>query len=131
MGQGVRLRVSLLPLEPLQIRHGRLELALLTTCFEPTALDGYREHASARIYRTIPLCENAAADPGVALLYCAELHLPDAPPPDARPVRREWQARARFEFDGFRELRATRILRDVSPRHGGPPVVDGRGFLPI
>ena len=93
--------------------------------------DGYREHTSARLYRAIPLCENAAAAPGVALLYCAELHLPAAPPADSRPIRREWQAGARFEFDGFRELQATRILRDVSPPHGGPPVVDGRGFLPF
>ena len=131
MGPAVRLRVSLLPHEPLRIRRGRLELALLTTRFAPTALDGYREHTSARVYRTIALCENAAAAPGVALLYCAKLHLPAAPPADARPARREWQAGARFEFDGFRELRAARILRDVSPHPGGPPVVDGRGFLPL
>ena len=131
MGQVVRLQVSLLSLEPLRIRRGRLELSLLTTRFAPTTLDGYHEHTSAKLYRAIPLCENAAAAPGVALLYCAELHLPNTPPPDSRPARREWQAGARFELDGFRELRATRILRDVSPHHGGPPVVDGRGFLPI
>lgn len=75
-------------------------------------MDGYHEHTSARLYR-------------------AELHLPAAPPPDSRPARREWQAEARFEVDGFRELRTARILRDVSPPHGGPPVVDGRDFLPI
>lgn len=131
MGQVVQLLVSLLPHEPLQIRRGRLELSLLTTRFAPTTLDGYHEHTSAKVYRAIPLCENAAAAPGVALLYCAKLHLPAPPPADSRPARREWQAGTRFEVDGFRELRTACILRDVSPPHGGPPVVDGHGFLPL
>lgn len=132
-GGVVRLQVSLLPLEPFQIRSGRLELALLTTWFSRTALDGYFEHTSAKVFRTTVLCENAVVYPGKALLYSADLLLPDKPlmPPDSRPTRRQWQARALFEADGYRELQATRILLDASPRQRGAPVVDGSGFLPI
>ena len=131
MGQSIRLQVSLRPLEPLQIRRGRLELSLRTTRFAPTVLDGYREHPSERIYQTIALCENAAANPGAPLLYDAELPLPAPPPPPPQPIRQEWQAVARFEVAGRRELRATRILRDVTSHPGGPPIVDGRNFLPL
>ena len=114
------------------MRSGRLELALLTTHFAPTVLDGYHEHTSEKLYQTIPLCESAAANPGNALLYCAELRLPpNAPPPDPRPTRRQWQARARFAVDGYRDLWTVQLLRDASPRQGGPPIVDGRGFLPL
>ena len=130
-GQSIRLQVSLLPLEPLQIRRGRLELSLRTTRFAPTVLDGYREHPSEKVYQTIALCENAAANPGAALLYDAELPLPTPPPPAAQPVRQEWQAVAKFEVAGRRELWATRILRDITPHPGGPPIVDGRNFLPL
>ena len=114
------------------MRSGRLELALLTTHFAPTVLDGYHEHTSEKLYQTIPLCENAAANQGDALLYCAELRLPpDAPPLDPRPTRRQWQVRARFAVDGYRDLWTVQLLRDVSPRQGGPPAMDGRGFLPL
>ena len=129
----VRLQVSLLPLESFHIRCGRLELALLTTWFSRTALDGYFEHTSEKVFRTDVLCENAAVYPGKALLYPADLLLPHNPTttPDSRPTRRQWQARARFEADGYRELQATRILLDASPQQGGAPVVDGSGFLPL
>ena len=114
------------------MRSGRLELALLTTHFAPTVLDGYHEYTSEKRYQTIPLCENAAANPCDALLYCAELRLPsDTPPPDPRPTRRQWQARARFAVDGRRDLWTVQLLRDASPRQGDPPIVDGRGFLPL
>ena len=132
-GGVVRLLVKLLPLEPFQIRSGRLELALLTTRFSRTTLDGYFEHTSEKVYRSTVLCENTAAYPGKALLYSADLLLPHNPPmlPDSRPTRRQWQAKARFEADGYRELQATCVLLDVSPAEGiAPPVVDGRGFLP-
>ena len=132
-GGVVRLLVKLLPLEPFQIRNGHLELALLTTRFSRTTLDGYHEHTSERVFQTAVLCENTAAYPGKALLYSADLLLPHNPPmlPDSRPTRRQWQAKARFEADGYRELQATCVLLDVSPAEGiAPPVVDGRGFLP-
>ena len=130
-GGVVRLQVTLLPLTSFRVRCGRLELSLLTTRFSPTALDGYLEHTSEKVYQTAVLCEKAAAHPGDVLLYSAELRLPQTPPPDSRPVRLHWQARARFEMDGYRELWAARILSDVSPRQGGAPVVDGSGFLPL
>ena len=128
----IRLQITLLPMEPFRVRSGRLELTLLTTNFVPTVLDGYYEHTSEKLYQTIPLCESAAANPGDALQYCAELRLPpDAPLPDPRPTRRQWQARARFAVDGYRDLWTVHLLRDASPRQGGPPIVDGRGFLPL
>ena len=132
-GGGVRLEVSLLPLEPFQIRCGRLELALLTTRFSPTALDGYHEHTAGKVFQTAVLCESTAAYPGKALLYSADLPLPYVTPipADSRPTRRQWQARAQFEADGYRELQATRVLLDASPQQGGAPVVDGTGFLPL
>lgn len=128
----IRLQITLLPIEPFRVRSGHLELALLTTHFAPTVLDGYHEHTSEKLRQTIPLCENAAANPGDALLYYAELRLPpDAPPPDSRPTRRQWQARARFAVNGYRDLWTVHLLRDISPPQGGPPIVDGRGFLPL
>ena len=132
-GGVVRLKVNLLPLEPFQIPCGRLELALLTTHFSRTALDGYHEHTAEKVFQTTVLCENTAAYPGKALLYSAGILLPYAAPAstDSRPTRRQWQARARFEADGYRELQATRALLDASPRQGGTPVVDGTGFLPL
>ena len=132
-GGVVRLQVKLLPLEPFQIRSGRLELALLTTRFSRTALDGYLEHTSEKVFRTAFLCESTATYPGKALMYSADLLLPNKPPipPDFRPTRQQWQARARFEADGYRELERSRFLLDASPRQGGSPVVDGSGFLPL
>ena len=94
-------------------------------------LDGYHEHTSERVYQTALLCETTAARPGVALLYSASLFLPDAPIPDDRPLRQQWQARARFEVDGYRELRATRLLPGPGTGEAQSPVVDGRGFLPF
>ena len=127
------MQVSLLPLESFRIQCGRLELVLLTTLFSRTALDGYLEHTSEEVFHTAVLCENTAASPGKALLYSADLLLPDKPPmsPDSRPTRRQWQARARFEAGGYRELQATFVLLDPSPQQDGSPVVDGSGFLPL
>ena len=132
-GGVARLQVSLLPLESFRIQCGRLELGLLTTLFSRTALDGYLEHTSETVFRTAVICENTAAYPGNPLLYSADLPIPHNPPTttDSRPKRRQWQARARFEADGYRELQATHVLLDASPRQGGPPVVDGSGFLPL
>lgn len=127
------MQVSLLPLESFRIRCGRLELALLTTLFSRTALDGYHEHTAERIFQTAVLCESTLAYPGKALLYSADLLLPHTPPipPDSRPTRLQWQARARFEADGYRELQTTRVLLDASPQQSRAPVVDGSGFLPL
>ena len=129
-GGVVRVQVILSPGESFLVRRGRLELSLLTTLFSPTALDGYHENTSSKLYQTVTLCQNVDARAGEALVHSAELRLPEAPPPDSRPARREWQAKARFDIDGYRELWAGRVLRDVSPRQGGAPVVDGAGFLP-
>ena len=126
------LQIILLPAEPFRVRCGRLELALLTTRFARTVLDGYHEYTSEQVCRTAVLCENIEAQAGRELIYHAELPLPDTPPRDgSRPARRQWLARARLEVDGCRELSAACLLRDVSPPEGGPPVVDGRGFLPV
>ena len=130
-GQLVRLQVKLLPLEPFQIRRGRLCLSLLTTRFARTVLDGYHEHTSEKVYQTAILCENAAAHTGNPLLYSAELYLPDTPPPDSRPVRQQWQAKAKFEIAGYRPLQAARPLHDTTPQPSNAPIVDGRGFLPL
>ena len=128
-----RLQVSLLPLESFRIQCGRLELTLLTTLFSRTALDGYLEHTSEKVFRTAVLCRNTVAYPGETLLYSADLLLPHKPriPPDSRPTRRQWQARARVEADGYRELQATCILLDAGVEQNGSPVVDGSGFLPL
>ncbi len=130
-GQLVRLQVKLLPLEPFQIRRGRLYLSLLTTRFAPTVLDGYHEHTSEKVYQTAILCENTAAHTGNPLLYSAELYLPDTPPPDSRPVRQQWQAKAKFEIAGYRPLQAARPLHNATPQPSNAPIVDGRGFLPL
>ncbi len=136
-GGVLRLQVSLLPMEPFRIGSGRLDLALLTTRFSPTALDGYHEHTSTKVFRTVLLCERPTGEsmeayPGKALLYPVSLPLPEAPPlADDRPTRRQWEARARFEAAGFRPLRADRLLLDASLHQDGAPVVDGRGFLPL
>jgi hypothetical protein len=132
-GGVAQLLVRLSPLERFRVRCGRLELALLTTRFSRTALDGYHEYTAEEIFQTAVLCESTLAYPGKALLYSADLLLPDnlPIPPDSRPTQRQWQARARFEADGYRELQATRVLLDASPQQGGVPVVDGRGFLPF
>ena len=132
-GGVLRLRVELLPMEPFRVRCGRLELALLTTRFSRTVLDGYLEYTSGEVFQTAVLCEIMEAYPGKALLYSAGLLLPYPPPAptDSRPMRRQWQVRARFEADGYREIQATRFLPDASPRQGEEPAVDGRGFLPL
>ena len=132
-GGVVRLQVNLLPLELFQIRCGRLELALLTTRFSPTLLDGYHEHTAEKILQTTLLCETTAARPGKVLPYSASLRLPYAPPAsaDSRPARQQWQARARFDTDGYRELQAARLLPATNSQTDAAPTVDGHGFLPL
>ena len=132
-GGVLRLRVELLPMEPFRVRCGSLELALLTTRFSRTVLDGYLEYTSEEVFQTAVLCERTEAYPDKGLLYSAELLLPYPPPTptDSRPIRRQWQARARFEADGYRDLQATRFLPGESPHQGGVPVVDGRRLLPL
>jgi hypothetical protein len=130
-GGVMRLTVSLWPQEPFFVKSGRLELALLTTRFSRTALDGYHEHMSEEIWQTIPLCKNASVQPGVSLVHSTQVRLPDSPAAESRPVRMQWQVKARFEVAGHRELRASLVLRDASPCQGGGPVVDGSGYLPL
>jgi hypothetical protein len=130
-GGVVRLRVTLWPKDFFLVRNGRLELALLTTRFSRTALDGYHEHTSEEVRQTVDICENVPAQPGVAMVHSTEIRLPDNPAAESRPVRMQWQAKARYEVAGYRELWASLVLRDVSPLEGAGPVVDGRGFLPL
>jgi len=127
-----RVTVTLRPEEPLQVSCGRLELALLTTRFSRTVLDGYQEHTFEEVWRTIALYEPASVRPGIPLVSSAEVLLPQRQGRDSRPVRMQWQAKAHIEVAGHRDLLATRVLLDVSPAEGiAPPVVDGRGFLPL
>ena len=130
-GGVVRVSVTLQSEEPFLIRSGGLELALLTTRFSRTALDGYHEHTSAEVRQTFELCRHAATRPGESLAYSCELRLPPVRARDSRPARVQWQARARFDVAGHRELSGARVLHDVSPKTEGAPVVDGRGFLPL
>lgn len=130
-GGVAHLQVRLLPLEPFRVRRGRLDLVLLTTRFARTALDGYHEYTTAKLYRISPLCEELEAAPASPRLYFAALPLPCISRREQRPVRRVWQAKARFEIEGFRELQAALVLLDVSPSQDRPPVVDGSGFLPL
>ncbi len=130
-GGVARLEATLLPLEPFRVRCARLELALLTTLFSRTALDGYHEHSSEKVYQTALLCEDFQARKDEPLFIHADLRLPDAPRHESRPARRQWQAKARIETYGYRELLAARVLCDVSPPKGGAPTVDGSGFLPL
>ena len=120
-GGVARLRISLLPREPFRVRRGRLELALLTTRFARTVLDGYHEYTSEQVCRTAVLCENIEAQAGRTLAYRVELPLPDAPSHDAsHPERRQWQARARLEVDGCRELSAGLPAARRVPAGGRP-----------
>ena len=130
-GGVLRLRVELLPMEPFRVRCGRLELALLTTRFSRTVLDGYLEYTSEKVYETVALCEDIATGPGDAPEYFSILRLPAAQIQDSGPVRQMWQARARFEVDGHRDLFAALNMLDISPKQGDVPVVDGRRFLPL
>ena len=123
--------VTLTARQSLMVLDGRLELALLTTRFSRTALDGYFEHTSREVRRTLPLCGDAAVRPGVPLVRSLEIHLPPVAIADSRPARVQWQVRARFAARNHRELAASVLLCDVSPAQGGAPVVDGSGFLPL
>ena len=132
-GGVLSLRVTLIPQESsLLVTSGRLELVLLTTIFTRTVLDGYHEHVTERVCRIVTLCKGVRAQAGKELVRRAGLPLLEVPGrDDSRPARQQWQARARFQIDGRRELSAVRLLRDVSPPESGAPVVDGRGFLPL
>ena len=127
----MRLKVTLIPRELLRVRKVSLELALLTTYFSRTALDGYHEYTSKRVWRIIDLCDELRAQPGVALVYSPALNLPIYLPTDSRPAKVQWQAMVRFEIVGYRVLQAAVVLGDASPSHWEGPVVDGRGFLPL
>ena len=124
------MRIAILPHEPFSVKGGRLELALLTTHFSPTVLDGYQEHTQERVFCSMVVPLESAFGPGSILFHTERLRLPDAPSSDPRPARRELQATVRFDVEGFRQLRATRILRNVGLWPSHAPVVDGRGFLP-
>ena len=130
-GGVVHLVVSVDAQQTLRINRGVLELLLLTTGFSRTALDGYFEHTSRNLRQTIPICEHVVVGPGEPVVFDVELSLPSMAAPDSRPVRLQWQAKARFAAERHREFGASLILRET-PHHGnGAPVVDGTGFLPL
>ena len=129
-GGELQLRIELLPFESFSIETVRTDLALLTTRFSRTVLDGYQEHTQELVLQSAVFFKKVTTHPGDILLHAEELRLPAEPEGDARPARRELQATVRFKVCGHRELRATRILRDLIPSQGDAPVVDGRGFLP-
>ena len=105
-------------------------VSLLTTRFSPTVLDGYHEHTLEELIHSSAIHHSASVGPGSVLRHTEQLRLPHATGHETRPVRRELQATVRFRVHGHRELRATRIFRNVLPQQNGSPVVDGRGFLP-
>jgi hypothetical protein len=128
----VTVRVHLTPHEPFQIRRGCVALIYTETCYSPTALDGYHEHTSERVYVTEAIAENVRAQPGVTLEYGVELQVPAQPPPrrESRPARLAWQVRASFHLRGFRDIHQTYHLADLTPRDSGVPEVDGRRQMP-
>jgi hypothetical protein len=103
----------------------------LTTRFSRTVLDGYHEHTSRELRQTVAIWANVEAKPGHNLTRFLALHLPEATVFESRPVKMEWQIKARVDALGGRELSAVLALRDMSPGTWGPPVVDGAGFLPL
>ena len=130
-GGGILVSVALRPQEPFLLRRAWLELVLKTTRFSRTTLDGYREHTSEQVWQTVELCGKLAAQPRLPLIWSAELHLPDDPSFESRPTRISWMAKARFQAEGHREFSASKGIRDITPGHSGPPIVDGTGFLPL
>lgn len=130
-GSVVRLTVTLTARQSIKVSSGILDLALLTTRFARTALDGYFEHTTRDVRQTCVLWNSVAVRPGIPLARTVEVHLPGVAADDTRPVRLQWQARARFAVAGYRELLADRTICDASPAEAGAPVVDGAGFLPL
>ena len=130
-GGVILLQVSLLPKESFVVRSGWLKLSLLTTHFSRTVLDGYHEHTSDKTCEVVSLCQRATVNPRKALTFSAQLFLGAKLSMDSRPARLQWQAKACFEIDRYRNLYAVRFLHCVSPRQDGAPVVDGNGFLPL
>ncbi len=130
-GGVVRIRITLLPRESFTIRRGWAELSLVTTRFSRTVLDGYHEHSSEALCRTVELCGHTKAQPGIESSFSAELNLSCEGPQDTRPSRLQWVARVRFENYGYREIRGAKDLRTLGLPGSGGPVVDGTGFLPL
>ena len=123
--------VILLPGESFTINRGWLELSLITTRFARTVLDGYHEHSTEKLFRTVELCGHSEARSGGKLEWSANVPLPSESPPEARPTRLRWKVRARFDVKGCREIRAARLLRSAGTTGLSEPVVDGTGFLPL
>ena len=129
---GVLVTATLLPGEPFLLGRGWLELILKTTRFSRTVLDGYREHSFEEVRRIFELCENVRVQPGVQLDYSVKLRPPEVPAVERGPARACWTVKARFRAKGFREFSASREIGDIRPTPGGgPPTVDGTGFLPL
>ena len=130
-GGVVRVGVVLLPGESFMVNRGWLELSMVTTRFSRTVLDGYLEHSTEKLLRTVELCGNSEARPGAELVWSADVHLSCESPREGRPTRVQWKAQARFDVRGRREIRAAKSLSAPGPASNQGPVVDGTGFLPL
>ena len=130
-GGGVLVCVLLLPCESFTINRGWLELSLVTTRFSRTVLDGYLEHSTEKLFRTIELCGQAKSRPGKELVFCATVPVPQEVLPEAGPVRLQWKVQARFDVKGRREIRAATSFSPLGRGGDQSPVVDGTGFLPL
>ena len=128
---GFLITVTLVPEEFFVVVRGFLELVLSTTHFSRTVLDGYREHKTERVWKSVELCRNVKALPGNALVYSATFRLPEAHASNTGPALMQWQARAGFDLEDARAPSAVTVLRDAAASGSGAPVVDGTGFLPL
>ena len=130
-GGVVLVRVLLLPGEPLTITRGLLELSLVTTRFSRTVLDGYLEHSTEKVFRTVRLCANCEARAGNRLEWSANVPLFIGGQSVGKPTRLQWKVQARFDVKGRREIRTATSLSPLGLDDNQGPVVDGTGFLPL
>ena len=130
-GVVVLVSVLLLPGESFTTNRGWLELSMITTRFSRTVLDGYLEHSTEKLFRTIELCGQTESHPGKELEFYATVPMPQKALPEAGPVRLQWKVQARFDVKGRREIRAATYLSLPGPADDQGPVVDGTGFLPL
>ena len=130
-GGVVRISVLLQPWESFTIHRGWLDLTVITTHFSRTVLDGYLEHSTEKLFRTVELCGQSEVRPGGELEWSADLPLSFHSPREGRPTRLLWKVQARFDVEGHREIRAANFLSPLGPASDQGPIVDGTGFLPL
>lgn len=131
-GSAFRVRVTLVPQERLYIRGATLELVYAETWFARTALDGYQEHTTERVHVTEKLLHELEAEAGVPMCKEVDFRLPEKAPelPENRPIRSTWQVRAKVDLRLRQNMRASRILANLTPGSGGIPDMEGKAILP-